>query len=525
MSVGNLYLCEKESRQNHEDVNGISNEVAELQLSESYKHVSRNKSTGALKKADSTASINKVKAGPSRSSASCLRVASKEHIDRLAQPKKHYGSAQNLDQSNYVSVAEFVRKFQIGTPQRFRNKSKLETGCSKQTSTIPQSPALKTKQRHRPVNAVSREEQEMLEYEGGAKVQNKGASVKQKNITGPNKAPRTDRKETGHSSRAVQNYSSSTKGIKMHTLKKKKLTVPQTPSFMRRYKKEPVKPEQPAKQECEGDKHASKSMRTAVVPFSFERRDMYLQKMKEERIRRVLEEERKAREFHARPAPKAILSSAKGSTLQRSNSTNSSRTNSVTKSDENISCQFKARPATVLYKKPFEPKKERHLIEISEFQLNTELRAKEREEFEQFKKEKEERIAQVKQTEEELRLQMEEEEVARLRKRTEYKAQPVKKYKELKIEPSGKVTVPISPKFHVNKHRRDDNDKGKFKGRVRVRGWGFIKEGDGNIGRVARYMTLKPFVMVSLHLREMEGRSGARSVFTGSEVEATDAAS
>lgn len=127
------------------------------------------------------------------------------------------------------------------------------------------------------------------------------------------------------------------------------------------------------------------------------------------------------------------------------------------KSDENISTQFKARPATVLYKKPFEPKIEKRFIEAIDFELNTERWAKKRMELDQLRKEKEEKIALAKQLEEELRLQKEEEEIARIRKEAEHKAQPIKKYKEIKIQPSGKVTEPHSPKFHTNRLRNNAN--------------------------------------------------------------------
>jgi targeting protein for Xklp2 len=44
--------------------------------------------------------------------------------------------------------------------------------------------------------------------------------------------------------------------------------------------------------------------------------------------------------------------------------------------------QFKAQPAVVIHKKPFEPRKSsRPLTDITEIELNTERRAKEREEF------------------------------------------------------------------------------------------------------------------------------------------------
>lgn len=49
--------------------------------------------------------------------------------------------------------------------------------------------------------------------------------------------------------------------------------------------------------------------------------------------------------------------------------------------------QFKARPADVIHKKPFEPKKsERPLTDITIVELNTERRAKEREEFDSLLK-------------------------------------------------------------------------------------------------------------------------------------------
>lgn len=121
-------------------------------------------------------------------------------------------------------------------------------------------------------------------------------------------------------------------------------------------------------------------------------------------------------------------------------------------SQENLSVEFKARPATVLYKKPFEPKREeKPLTEISEFQLNTDARAREREYFEQQLKDKEERLARAKQLEEQIRLQKEQEEVLRIRKMAEYKAQPIKKYKEVVIQPSGKITEPVSPNFSTKR--------------------------------------------------------------------------
>lgn len=98
------------------------------------------------------------------------------------------------------------------------------------------------------------------------------------------------------------------------------------------------------------------------------------------------------------------------------------------------------------------------MTEISEFQLNTDARAREREYFEQQLKEKEERLARAKQLEEQIRLQKEQEEVLRIRKMTEYKAQPIKKYKEVVIQPSGKITEPVSPNFSTKKKDQKGRD-------------------------------------------------------------------
>lgn len=114
-----------------------------------------------------------------------------------------------------------------------------------------------------------------------------------------------------------------------------------------------------------------------------------------------------------------------------------------------------------MYKKPFEPKKEeRPFTEISSFTLNTELRAKERELFEEEQKEREQNILRIKETMEQRRLAKEKEEYLRNRKAAEVKAHPIKKYKPVVIKPSGKVTEPVSPNFQ-SKKKHDNSDANK----------------------------------------------------------------
>ena len=45
---------------------------------------------------------------------------------------------------------------------------------------------------------------------------------------------------------------------------------------------------------------------TQPTPFSFDQRDHEMMAKKEEKIKKVLDEEQKAREFHANPVPKAV---------------------------------------------------------------------------------------------------------------------------------------------------------------------------------------------------------------------------
>ena len=115
--------------------------------------------------------------------------------------------------------------------------------------------------------------------------------------------------------------------------------------------------------------------------------------------------------------------------------------------------QFKAQPAEVLHKNPFKPKA--GLIpptDITDLALNTDLRAKEREQFEAWKneqeREKEEaRLLLQKQKEEE------EERMAReQREKAVVKANPIRKFKPVDILPSTKpLTAPETPHFATDK--------------------------------------------------------------------------
>ncbi|XP_066186833.1 targeting protein for Xklp2 isoform X3 [Sylvia atricapilla] len=117
---------------------------------------------------------------------------------------------------------------------------------------------------------------------------------------------------------------------------------------------------------------------------------------------------------------------------------------------------FKARPNTVMYQEPFVPKKEHKMLSESlsgsvvpeSFELATERRAKERQEFEK-------RLANAEalreEYEEQIRQQQEErekEEVAKLRQEMVHKANPIRKYRSVEVKPSDQpLTMPKSPNF------------------------------------------------------------------------------
>nr|CAD7578163.1 unnamed protein product [Timema californicum] len=141
-------------------------------------------------------------------------------------------------------------------------------------------------------------------------------------------------------------------------------------------------------QVCNKRSTPSKRM-TEVKPFSFEKRDIELQKKKDEKIKAVFEQEKKARIFHANPVPQLCQDLTKGLFTDVSSTTNKSQ-------DENMNSTFRARPAKVLSQKPFVPKPadRRPLIPV-DLVLNTESRSKIREEFNQYLKERDEHIEQL----------------------------------------------------------------------------------------------------------------------------------
>ncbi|KAK9875706.1 hypothetical protein WA026_009503 [Henosepilachna vigintioctopunctata] len=419
----------------------------------------------------------------SSSSQSRINYISQDNLNRLAAPKKFHSSVKNLAVSSneYVSVAEAVKKFQERTPTRFHSKSKSNPGLQKEIPvklkvTIPHSPMLLTKRRAKPnTNVMSYEDREKLEFEEQQKFKIKANPLNKKILQQPLKAIHVEKKIVTHPepfnlskvepkkiapSPKKEDYRFRANPIpksileppKLPEKKPLKVTHPVTPTFVKTLPKaSPVK-------KTLVRQNSSPLKKTRPEPFSFEKRDQQLLQKREELIKKTMEEEKKAREFHARPIPKpiaSIINQQKHKVMDE---------NSILLPKEELrkkECvteeHFKARPPVVLYQKPFEPKKIDHpLTEIQPFQLASETRAKERENFERKKKELEEMSANLLRQDEEERLREEQEEIKRIRKEIEFKAQPIKHFKGIEIKPSGKVTEPISPVFRSGKSNKEN---------------------------------------------------------------------
>lgn len=172
----------------------------------------------------------------------------------------------------------------------------------------------------------------------------------------------------------------------------------------------------------------------------------------------MIEEEKKAREFHARPIPKVLYKTPQvrlnNTILKRNNSMDA-----IKKTTEAPAVTtFKARSARVLHVEPFIPKRsEQPLAEISEFRLNTMTRAEQREHFDALQREREQREAEMRTQEKVMQQLAEQQSIMEQRKNAEFRANPIRVYRNVKrFSPKG-PTVPISPTFETDLIRNKEN--------------------------------------------------------------------
>ncbi|NXN12045.1 TPX2 protein, partial [Indicator maculatus] len=207
-----------------------------------------------------------------------------------------------------------------------------------------------------------------------------------------------------------------------------------------------------------------------VCPFSFDARDKERQIQKERKIEELQKEEvpkfkalllpyfdqvklpEKKVKNPTQPEPFNLQVDERGAAKMQSWK---QQLKEDLKRQKEAAC-FKARPNTVVYQEPFVPKKESKQLSESlsgsvvpeSFELATERRAKERQEFEKrladLEAARERRQERLRQEQEE----REKEEVAKLRQELVHKANPIRRYRSLEVKPSEQpLTTPKSPNF------------------------------------------------------------------------------
>ncbi|XP_014812591.1 PREDICTED: targeting protein for Xklp2 isoform X2 [Calidris pugnax] len=413
--------------------------------------------------------------------------------------------------SEYVSLAEQVEAFQRRTPSRYHLRSrKSDEGpvpgkVLKARITKPKTPMLLTKQRFRPGTCKTTAELEAEELEKIQQYKFKARELNHKIFEGgpllPKKPPvkeltqpigfeleiekriqeRDSKKQQEEEHFEFHSRPCPTKILEeiVGVPEKKVLpvTVPKSPVFTlknrtrtsgRDEEKEkeavpmikanpmphygvPFKPKVPEQRHVE------------VCPFSFDARDRERQIQKEKKIEEMQKEE--VPKFKALPLPyfdhvKLPEKKVKNPTQPEPFNLQVDERGAAKlqswkqqlkedmKRQKEAAC-FKARPNTVVYQEPFVPKKENMLLSVPEsFELATEKRAKERQEFEKRLAYKE---ALRERHEEQVRQQQEErekEEVAKLRQELVHKANPIRKYRNVEVKPSEQpLTMPKSPNF------------------------------------------------------------------------------
>uniref|UniRef100_A0A8C6TN55 TPX2 microtubule nucleation factor n=1 Tax=Neogobius melanostomus TaxID=47308 RepID=A0A8C6TN55_9GOBI len=256
------------------------------------------------------------------------------------------------------------------------------------------------------------------------------------------------------------------------------VTVPESPAFALkkriRLESAPVEVKRPSPIKAPPVPHfglpfqpkLSENHQVEVCPFSFDKREQDRRALKEKKLEQLRNEE--GPKFKAQPLPdfttvalpeKKRLEPTKPEPfnlqIDARGQEKSSRWDHMIqeeKRQQEEATHFKARPNVVIHKEPFKPKKEERADMSSSaapgFQLQTELRAKERQEFDHLVNEKEALGALKWEQQRKAEEKREKEEIARLRQEQVHKAQPVKHYRTVKVKKSElPLTVPQSPQF------------------------------------------------------------------------------
>lgn len=382
-------------------------------------------------------------------------------------------------------------------------------------ATIPQSPALRVKHRNRPTTALSREEQEALELEEIRKNKIKPLPLPERILKSGSTGPKIERKPptlpepfniTEIKKKEVNTAPEPVKFTARPVPKKilegpvgiaeKKqypLTEPKSPSFCANA----LKRSKEATQRSTPLKHMNKVMMkvleenggvqvvkekpvghfgvpfnaqtikttTAVKPFSFDEREKERILRREEKLKEFQKQLLQKPAFHANPLPsfktppriqRSASPAVRGRTptLSKVNPVIQKGNSQIPEPKPALMPQFKARVPTVLHRKPFEPVKPNRQLPLPDVTLASEIRAKDREEYDRqllLREQEMEAARQQRKAEEDKK---EKEEIALLRKQVVHKPNPIPKYKYFEPQPSNKpLTDPNTP-FCLKRSRK-----------------------------------------------------------------------
>ncbi|XP_029996937.1 targeting protein for Xklp2-like isoform X2 [Sphaeramia orbicularis] len=390
------------------------------------------------------------------------------------------GSKRKLEEpGTYVPVAQQVELFYRKTPERYhlRSRQHQERGPSpvkreNPKLTQPQMPHLLTQKRSRLSTAKSSTDLEAEEAEKLNQFKFKALELNRKILEGTETLKKPAVKEPtvpeGFELQVVKRLKEKQTTKKSQDTEEKLHTFHAQP--LPKKILEGVVEKQPSPVKAPPVPHfglpfqplLSPRHHVGVCPFSFEEREREKRTLREKRLE---EERNEAPKFRAQPLPdfsvvvlpeKKKLEPTKPEPFKllvdERGAMKNRRLEQIIqeerKHQEEVAL-FKARPNTVIHKEPFQPKREgRSTVAVEAFELSTERRAQERQEFERLASEKEALRALMEEEQRREEEQREKEEIARLRQEQVHKAQPVRHYKTLKLKKSEvPLTVPLSPNF------------------------------------------------------------------------------
>ncbi|XP_011619069.1 targeting protein for Xklp2 [Takifugu rubripes] len=422
------------------------------------------------------------------------------------------GTKRKVDEtSTYVPMAQLIEQFERRTPERYhlRSRKNQDKGPSPVKGdhlklTQPHTPHLVTKQRSRPPTIKGQAELEAEELNRLKNYKFKALELNKKIIEGaealkkpPVKDPTVPEGFELQIEKRLQKRQTSKPldeekphNFKSHPLPKKILegvvglpekkvlppTVPESPAFAlkKRVHREPaveVKP--PPHKKAPSVPHFGlpfqpqlpQNRHVEVCPFSFEEREQERRVLKEKKLEDKRLEESQVPQFKAQLLPnfdtvvlpeKKKLEATKPEPfrmlIDQRGAVRSTRLEQMVNEEQKQLKEitvFKAKPNIVTHKEPFQPRKESRIAVVPDaFELSTERRARDRQEYERTAMEKEAIRAMMEEEHKREEEQREKEEIARLRQEQVHKAQPVKHYKPVSLKKSEvPLTVPQSPNF------------------------------------------------------------------------------